>query len=95
MGMIKNNVRLFYQSNIEYWRIRNFTEIDKNRINVILDCYLSKNDFIDQKPIVESYQFDINLSELQAISLNFRESLYDYIQNNLSYFDGVIRDIGD
>lgn len=95
MGMIKNNVRPFFQSTTEYWRIRTFTEISKNRINVILDCYLSKNDFIDQKPIVESYQFDINLSELQAISLNFRESLYDYIQNNLSYFDGVIRDIGD
>lgn len=93
--MIKNNVRPFYQSNIEYWRIRNFTEIDKNRINVILDCYLSKNDFIDQKPIVESYQFDINLSELTSITTNLRESLYDYLQNNVSFFNGVTRDIGD
>ncbi len=95
MGMIKNNIRPFYQSTAEYWRIRSYTEIDKNKLNVILDCYLTKTHFLNGSNILETYQIDLDLNNIVINTSNLREFLYDYISSNYSFFSGVIRDIGD
>lgn len=62
MAMLKENTRELYNSTQDYWRIRVYSELDKKRVNVILDCYVIKNGVPDTSLIADVRQYDVDLT---------------------------------
>ena len=92
MAMLKENTREIYNSTQDYWRIRVYSELDKKRVNVILDCYVIKDGLVDTSLIVDTRQYDIDLttvgSNLSALATynSIRAFLYTKIVEGDSYF---------
>ena len=96
MAMLKENTREIYNSTQDYWRIRVYSELDKKRVNVILDCYVIKDGVPDTSLIADVRQYDIdltvsgdNLSALAAYT-SIRDFLYTQIKNIDPYFSNTI-----
>ena len=95
MAMLKENTRELYNSTQDYWRIRIYSELDKNRINVILDCYAIKNGVPDTSLIADVRQYDIDLTVIGenlntlATYTSIRDFLYTQIKSIDSYFSNT------
>jgi hypothetical protein len=95
MGMIKQNKRAFYESSVEYWRIRTYQEESLVSIRVFIDCYLNKKDYLNTNGTIDSRLVYIPLKHLDLSGSDIRKAIYIYLVTFEDFFKGVECDLGD
>lgn len=75
-----------------YWRIQNFSEIQKDVTNVMFYCYVSKEGYLNgTSGSINSYQVDIPSGDLIGEG-SYRELIYNWCSINVPFFANATRD---